>query len=251
MKMKHDTVRTLGALAVFFLALCVLPFASATTITTPEAVRDRLEQKLQSDGLQNVSATVSDDSVILSGTVQTLADKLRVEKIARETKDAPVIIRGLALEDSHRAGDQIAADITKSIQTYFYYDAFEWVAGTLSNGEVTLTGWTRQPWRKDDYEKRVTDIPGVQKVVNQIRVLPVSMFDERLRVRVARLIYSHPTLSRYGVGAHPSIHIIVENGRVMLEGNVDVKSAQTVAGMLAHQSMAFKITNDLQLYSGS
>lgn len=251
MKMNHSAVRTLGVLTVFFLALCVLPFASATASIAPEAVRDRLEQKLQSDGLQNVSATVADGSVILSGTVQTLADRLRVEKLARETKDAPVILRGLAIEDSRRPGEQIAADITKSIQTYFYYDAFEWVAGTLNNGEVTLTGWTRQPWRKDDYEKRVTEIPGVQKVVNQIRVLPVSMFDERLRVRVARLIYSHPTLGRYGTGAHPSIHIIVENGRVTLEGNVDVKSAQSVAGMLAQRSMAFKITNDLQVYSGS
>lgn len=251
MKSNHSAVRTLGALTALFLALSVLSYASASPSAIPEAVRDRLEQKLQSEGLQNVSVTVSDGSVILSGTVQTLADKLRVEKIARETKDASVIISGVALEDSHRTGEEVAADITKSIETYYYYDAFDWVSGTLNNGEVTLTGWSRQPWRKIDYEERIAEIPGVRKVVNQIRVLPVSFFDERLRVRVARLIYSHPTLSRYGGGTYPSIHIIVENGRVMLEGNVDSQAAQAVAGMLANQSRAFKITNALQVYSGS
>ena len=54
-----------------------------------------------------------------------------------------------------------------------------------------------------------------------------------MRLQVARAIYRDPVLSRYAMGAVPSIHIIVDNGKVTLTGVVNNTMEKQVAGMRA------------------
>jgi hyperosmotically inducible protein len=128
---------------------------------------------------------------------------------------------------------EIAQKIAKEIRMYSRYTIWDNVNLRVNNGEVELLGEVSQPWKKNDMERLAQSVPGVVSVTNELKVLPLSMFDDELRVRVARAIYRHPVLSRYAIQAVPPIHIIVDNGRVKLEGVVNNEMEKTVAGLQA------------------
>ena len=85
-------------------------------------------------------------------------------------------------------------------------------------------------------------------MINKIQVLPLSSFDNSIRWDTVRAIYGYPMLQRYGMGAHPSIHIIVDNGHVTLKGVVDNEADKNVAYLRANGVFGvFSVTNDLQV----
>jgi osmotically-inducible protein OsmY len=129
---------------------------------------------------------------------------------------------------------QIAESVRHQIAMYPYYGIFDDIGFNVVNGQVELNGDVTQPVKKSDIGRIVEKVPGVTSVTNSIQVLPVSDFDARLRVQVARAIYSAPTLSRYAMGALPAIHIIVDNGHVTLTGVVSTDMDKQIAGMRAN-----------------
>src|ERR1039458_7671074 len=94
-----------------------------------------------------------------------------------------------------------------------YYSVFDDFQFTVDNGTVTLAGDVTRPVLKSDAENVVKRIAGVTNVVNNIKVLPLSSFDNRIRVATYRSVFGYAGLYRYAMGANPSIHIIVDNGR--------------------------------------
>jgi hyperosmotically inducible protein len=93
-------------------------------------------------------------------------------------------------------------------------------------------------------------VEGVNSVVNNIEILPTSFHDDRIRLAVARSIFSNSVLDRYAWGANPPIHIIVRNGDVTLEGVVNREMERNVAGLMANGvSGVFSVTNNLRLDS--
>lgn len=142
----------------------------------------------------------------------------------------------------------IAAQVRHEVLTYSRYTIWDEVGFSVNQGQVQLTGAVSQPFKKSDIEHIVRDIPGVVSVSDQIKVLPLSDFDNSLRLQVARSIYRDPTLSRYAMGAIPAIHIIVDNGRVTLTGVVASDMEKQIAGMRANSSMSFgNVVNNLQV----
>lgn len=140
---------------------------------------------------------------------------------------------------------QIAVDVTHKIRNYVFYDIYDWVDLKVNRGVVTLEGWAHEPWHKYELGKRVESVIGVKQVQNQIQVLPLSPFDDRLRIQLARKIYGNPVLDRYAVQLNPPIHIIVDHGVVTLRGVVASAAESHITGTLAHESSAFKVINDL------
>jgi hyperosmotically inducible protein len=128
---------------------------------------------------------------------------------------------------------EIAQKIAKEIRMYSRYTVWDNVNLRVNNGEVELLGEVSQPWKKKDMERLAMNVPGVTSVTNELKVLPLSSFDNDLRIRVARAIYGHPSLSRYAIQAVPPIHIIVDNGHVKLEGVVNNDMEKTIAGIQA------------------
>jgi len=114
-----------------------------------------------------------------------------------------------------------------------WYSVFDILQYRVNGNEVTLMGQVVQPIIKSEAENAVKHIEGVEKVINQIEVLPTSPMDDQIRRAEYRAIYSQPTLFRYGVGNLQSIHIIVKNGHVDLEGNVDNEKDRDVAVVAA------------------
>src|SRR5437899_6799196 len=98
---------------------------------------------------------------------------------------------------------------------------FDNLAYKVDGTTVTLLGEVRNAVLKDEAEKAVKGIEGVEKVDNKIDILPPSPGDDRIRERTARALFSDPRLFRYSMGAVPPIHIIVKNGPVDLRGVVD------------------------------
>lgn len=129
------------------------------------------------------------------------------------------------------------ADLAKSVRhevlMYSRYTMWDDVNFRVKNGHVELLGAVTQPYKKQELGKIVQSIPGVASLTNELKVLPLSSFDDRLRLQVARAIFSDPTLSRYAMGAVPSIHIIVDNGHVTLTGTVDNETEKQIAGIRA------------------
>jgi len=102
------------------------------------------------------------------------------------------------------------------------------------------------PYKASDIAKRVAKVDGVTQVVNKLEVLPVSQFDDQLRVRIARAIYSNSSLANYGLGPNPSIHIIVERGRVTLDGVVMNDMDRQIARAVVGSFSTFGIKNELK-----
>lgn len=130
-----------------------------------------------------------------------------------------------------------------------YYTVFDDLGFNVNGGTVTLVGQVTQPVLKDDAAKAVKGVEGVTNVVNNIEVLPLSPNDNNIRRGVYRAIYGDPMLStRYGFQALPSIHIIVKNGNVRLEGVVANEMDRNVAGIRANSVPgAFHVENDLKV----
>jgi hyperosmotically inducible protein len=156
----------------------------------------------------------------------------------------------LALSAPASAADrkelQVARDVSARVLTYSQFSIFDTVHMQLDNGIVTLTGKVTMPYKRNDIEKRVATVDGVQQVVNQITVLPVSPYDDQLRFRIARAIYGNSTFWTYGSMANPPIHIVVENGHVTLDGVVNSNVERMMARSLATGFGAFSVTNDLK-----
>jgi hyperosmotically inducible periplasmic protein len=141
---------------------------------------------------------------------------------------------------------QLAKEVSRSVNTYAFFTIFDDISAEVNDGEIALAGKVTMPFKKTDLEKRIAKVPGVTRVVNLIEVLPVSGFDDELRYRIARSIYSHSNFWNYAVMANPPIHIVVERGRVTLTGVVQSDVDRALARALAVQFGAFSITNDLR-----
>jgi hyperosmotically inducible protein len=132
-----------------------------------------------------------------------------------------------------RTDEDLAKNVRHEILMYPNYTLWDDVSFRVQNGSVELLGAVNQPYKKTDLQRLVQHVPGVTAVTNELKVLPLSNFDDRLRLQVARAIYRDPALSRYAMGAVPAIHIIVDNGHVTLTGSVNNSMEKQIAGMRA------------------
>ena len=141
---------------------------------------------------------------------------------------------------------QVFKDVSKTVQRYSFFTIFDAVHASIADGVVTLSGKVTMPYKASDIAKRVGRLDGVTQVVNDLEVLPVSQFDDQLRVRIARAIYSNSALSNYGLGPNPSIHIIVDRGRVTLDGVVMNHMDRQIARAIVGSFSTFGIKNELK-----
>ena len=155
--------------------------------------------------------------------------------------------------DAFIAGDanenRIAKEVRHQLVTLPYYGVFDDLAFRVEGSKVTLLGAVTRPTLKSDAENVTKRVEGVTQVDNRIEVLPLSSMDDQIRIAEYRAIYGDPVLStRYGFRAVPSIHIIVKNGNVTLEGVVANQGDKDMVNIRANGvPNVFKVTNDLQV----
>jgi hyperosmotically inducible protein len=167
---------------------------------------------------------------------------------------APITMVSYAVAGSLRETNQrdekplekIKKEVRHQLVMLPWYSVFDNLAYKVEGDKVTLYGQVTRPSLKSDSEAAVKSIEGVSTVVNNIEVLPPSPMDDQLRRALYRSIYGEGGLSRYSIQAVPSIHIIVKNGNVTLEGVVDSEGDKNLAGLRANQvPNVFSVKNNL------
>jgi hyperosmotically inducible periplasmic protein len=151
-----------------------------------------------------------------------------------------------------RAQERISREVRHELVMLPQLSIFDNLAYKVDGNTVTLLGQVNNAVLKDSAEKVVKGIEGVEKVDNQIEILPPSPGDDRIRNRLAHAIFNDPRLFRYSMGAVPPIHLIVNRGHVFLEGVVDNQTDKNVAGIRANGVPGvFSVTNNLQVQSAT
>ena len=143
---------------------------------------------------------------------------------------------------------QLARRVRRELVTLPYYGVFDNLAYSINGGNVTLYGQVVRPSTRSDAERRMKKIAGVTSVSNNIEVLPLSRFDDQIRVATYRSIANMGGLQRYLRGTNPSIHIVVSRGHVTLEGVVSGSGDRTLAYHAANRvSGVFSVRNNLRI----
>jgi hyperosmotically inducible protein len=159
-----------------------------------------------------------------------------------------LITTGLACAASDQPAGRIVKEVRHELIMLPYLDVFDNLTYGVDAGVVTLSGQVTRPTLKTDAERVVKSIEGVEKVNNQIEVLPVSINDDRLRRSLYRAIYGSASLNRYNLPVIKPIRIIVKNGNVTLEGIVDNQADKSVANIRANGVHGvFSVTNNLRV----
>jgi hyperosmotically inducible protein len=153
-------------------------------------------------------------------------------------------------QNSSRSQERITKEVRHELLMLPWFGVFDNIAFKVDGSTVTLLGQVVRPSLKSDAENVVKHIEGVERVDNQIEVLPTSPMDDRLRLELYRAIYGYPALEKYALGVQKPIRIIVKNGHVALEGVVDSEADKNLAGLRANGVPGiFSVANNLRVES--
>ncbi len=239
---------------IFAVTLALLVLLSMTAMAATgrydQQIQQAVSRKIQdAKQLQGVSSSVEDGIVTLTGTVNLYQDKLdaakRVKKQANVTGVRnDITVAGVTVPDGEleqKLAKKLAYD-----RVGYSDNTFNYLALSVKDGVVTLSGDTVWDPPKDSALAIVARMPGVRDVVDDITVLPVSMFDDSIRERTARAIYRDSVLGRYASDPVHPIRIIVDNGHVTLYGTVQSTMDKNIAGIRASSVPgAFSVENKL------
>ncbi len=238
-------------LAVTLALLVLLSMtAMAATGRYDQQIQQAVSQKIHdAKQLQHVSSSVEDGIVTLTGTVALYQDKLDAAKKVKKLANVTGVRNDIAVAGENVPDSQLQKKLAKQLaydRVGYFDNSFNYLALGVKDGVVTISGDTMWDVPKDDALAIVARTPGVKDVVNDVKVLPVSQFDDSIRVRTARAIYRDSVLGKYATDpAHP-IRIVVDNGHVTLYGTVENTMDKTIAGIRASSVPgAFSVENKL------
>lgn len=188
------------------------------------------EELRKRDKFKEVRANAEDGIVTLSGNVELYIDKVDAEKKVRKVQKVDGVRNHIEVASS--VHDDILRDQLSNKLRYDrigYGIVFNNLTLSIENGVATVGGNVRDYPDRDSAIAIVETTPGVKDVVDEIEVAPTSIFDDRLRVALARSLYGHSALQKYAVDPQAPIRIVVENGNVELHGVVTSSLERQVA----------------------
>ncbi len=244
--------RNLSAVTVVLLVLL-----SITAIAAPSSsgrydqqIQQAVSQKIHgAKQLQNVNSSVEDGIVTLAGTVGLYQDKLDAAKKIKKIANVAGVRNDIVVAGANVPDDQLQQKLAKKLaydRVGYYDNTFNYLAIEVKDGVATLTGDAMFDVPLDSAMDIVARTPGIKDVVNDVKVLPVSTFDDSLRIRTARAIYRDSVLGRYATDPVHPIRIVVDKGHVTLYGSVQRTMDKTIAGIRASGVPgAFSVDNQL------
>ncbi len=156
---------------------------------------------------------------------------------------------GTALASIPQEATMLADEVRHELIMLPYYGVFDNIEYKIEDqNTVVLTGQVTQPYLKDDAAAALRTIKDVGKVVNNIEVLPVSPYDDSIRLATYRAIFFRPNFEKYAIQATSPIRIIVKNGSVTLDGYVGSQLDKTAAVIAANSVPGvFSVTDNLKI----
>jgi hyperosmotically inducible protein len=217
-------------------------------------IQTRVTQQLaKNKNFSNLQASTEDGIVTLTGNVDLYQQKLDAAKKVRKLDKVQGVRNEVAVSTTAPDGElEAKLDRQLHYDRIGYDNQFNFVAASVSNGVATLNGATRTDAGRDSALWLANNLPGVKEVVDNIKVLPASGFDDRIRISAMRTIYRDPVLGRYASDPARPIRIVVDNGKLSLYGTVATTMDKQLAGMRANQVFGvFSVQNNLEVVKGS
>jgi hyperosmotically inducible protein len=229
------------------LALVGRPARAQDAAQVEAGVHKALDNKKFSD----VTVSVHDGNVMLSGKVSRYADKEEADNRIHHVRGVKGVDNEIQIAGGQIDDGALRNELAKKLSTYTVgYGTTKFTALTLEvrDGVVTLGGTVYWQPDRDAAVGLVANTLGVRDVVDKIQVAPVSPMDDEVRLRAAQAIYGASQLQKYAIDPVQPIRIIVINGNLTLEGVVDNQMDRDVAGIRANGVPGvFKVTNNLQV----
>jgi hyperosmotically inducible periplasmic protein len=237
-------------------ALLVLLSMTAMAASAPgnnrydQQIQQAVSQKIQkTKQLRGIGSSVDDGIVTLTGTVGLYQDKLDATNKIRKIANVAGVRNDLVVAGANVADSELAQKLAKKLaydRVGYSDNAFNYIEASVQDGVVTLSGAAYWAPPKDDATAIAAQMPGVKDVVNDVKVLPTSNFDDSIRRKTALAIYRDSVLSRYAMDPVRPIRIVVDNGHVTLYGSVMSKMDRDLAGIRAGSvAGAFSVENKL------
>jgi hyperosmotically inducible protein len=215
-----------------------------------QQIQQAVSQKIhEAKQLQSVGSSVEDEIVTLTGTVDLYQDKLEAAKKVKKLANVNGVRNEIAVAGETVPDGQLQQKLAKKLaydRVGYYDNAFNYLAIGVKDGVATVSGATYGDVGRDSALAIIARTPGVKEVVSEVKVLPVSSFDDDVRIRTARVIYGDSVLGRYSTDPVDPIRIVVENGHVTLYGTVQSTMDKNIAGIRAGSVPgAFSVENKL------
>lgn len=245
--MKSSTVNPVlwGFVAAVLFAGSVAA-AQQHTPLTDQQIQSQVERRLSEKRAAGVAVAVRNREVTLTGIVASAWAKHAAIEQAGKVGDVESIVSEITIARSE-SDQALGEEIAKRVRRYVFYTIFDDISGTVRDGVVTLTGRTTMPYKAEEIAELTSRVHGVQDVISQIGILPVSTFDEQLRHVIAAVIYRDPLFWSYAIQVNPPIHIVVERGRVTLTGVVNSEVERRKAEIIARSAFgALSVDNRLR-----
>jgi osmotically-inducible protein OsmY len=249
--MNYRTRQVIGSLAAVTLLSSLLAAQTASMNRYDSTIQQQLVQKLAAKkDFRNVQAKVNDGIVTLTGTVDLYRERLEAAKQASKIDHAAGVRNLITVAVPAISDEELQAKLNEKLwyDRSGYDNLFNYFTLGVHHGVVTIAGETYNDAGRQSALAIVQGTPGVEDVIDNITVCPVSPFDDDVRLRAARAIYRDPVLSRYGMDPSLPIRIIVDNGKIGLYGTVAAEMDKQIAGMRASQVFgAFSVENHLMV----
>ena len=242
------------------IAMWMLLLALALPVSAQQKSEGRYDQQIKAkasedlgkrDKFKEVTATVEDGIVTLSGNVELFIDKVNAEKRVRKIQNVDGVRNRIQVASS--VHDEILRDQLSNKLRYDrigYGIVFNNLTLSVENGVATVAGKVRDYPDRDSAIAIVETTPGVKDVIDEIEVAPNSINDDRLRIALARSIYGNSTLQKYALDPQAPIRIVVENGNVELHGVVTNQLDKQVAYTQASSVPGvFSVKNNIMVAS--
>ena len=220
--------------------------------TDAAGVRADVQKALKDKRFSDVHVDTRGGSLVLSGQVRLLADKLDAGKKAQKRTEGLALKNNITVAVPENPSDQ---ELFNKLAKKLTYDrngygttTFNNITLAVKNGVVSVGGLVVTPTDKDVALNDIAYTPGVRDLVDNLQVAPLSPNDDRIRRAEANAIYGFPQLNRYALNPAKPIRILVVNGHVTLEGVVDNEGDRNIAGLRANGvAGAFSVENHLQV----
>src|SRR5271170_2698279 len=244
------TMKKQGFGLIMGLVVLLSVTAMAATGRYDQQIQQAVSQKIHdAKQLQSVNSSVEDGIVTLTGTVDIYQNKLDAAKKVKKLANVTGVRNDITVAGETVPDGQLQQKLAKKLaydRVGYYDNTFNYLALDVKDGVVTLSGDTVWDVPKDSALAIVASTLGVKDVVNDVKVLPTSGFDDSIRARTARAIYRDSVLGRYASDPVHPIRIVVDNGHVTLYGSVQSAMDKTIAGMRANAVPgAFSVDNKL------
>jgi osmotically-inducible protein OsmY len=215
-----------------------------------QQIQDDVTKLLSSkDKWKGVTATTEDAIVTLDGSMNVLMDKMDLGKKVDKIKNVNGVRNHIQI-----SGNVSDAELKEKLADKLRYDRvgygilFNNLTLDVQNGVATIGGQVHDYPSRDSALAVAETMPGVKDVVDNIEVLPTSIMDDDLRIRVARAVYGNTALNRYAADPQKPIRIVVDNGHVSLYGVVDSAMDKQIAEVQAKSvPNVFSVDNHLMV----